>query len=216
MLYLYLGTPKVGSLLAEDIDEVAISWGISYEAAVIKCLDVLVNSLGKHNAGGATYFDLLMCECFQKKMSAPKIKLQTHGEGIRLPMLVLQNDLALHEPTRRNLPITNQMLNHFGVAFSEEFEIEYLGYERVGQSTPDSQHATTSPMDMVYIINDKNHIYDGNKFIPIQIAKPTLNKWARYTTTNVPSAVSLQGVRMVMTVVLEQPLSLYFAQGVKA
>lgn len=168
IIQIYLGKPLAGSLLSDDIDEVAINWGISYESAVVKSFEVLVTSLGTHDSGGTTYFDLLMCECFQKKMSAPKIKLQTHGEGIRLPMLVLQNDLALHEPTGRGLPITNQMIEHFGEAFSEEFEIEYFGYERVGHNKPDSQQSTTNPMDMIYIINDKNHIYDGEKFILVE------------------------------------------------
>lgn len=167
MACLYYGLPKPGSLLSDDINGIAINWGISYESAVIKSLKVLINSLGKHDSGGATYFDLLMCECFQKKMSAPKITLKTHGEGIKLPALAFATDSALHESTKRHLPITNQMLNHFGEAFSEEFEIEYLGYERLGRSILDRQEVITSPMDIVYIINDKNHIYDGNKFIPI-------------------------------------------------
>lgn len=165
MLNLYFGNPITGSLLSDDIDEIAINWDISYESAVIKSFEVLINSLGTHANGGTTYFDLLMCECFQKKMLAPKITLKTHGEGIRLPALAFATDSALHEPTKRHLPITNQMLNHFGEAFSEEFEIEYLGYERVGRSSPDAQQSTANPMDVVYILNGKNHVYDGQNFI---------------------------------------------------
>lgn len=165
MINLYFGKPSSGSLLSDDIDTVAINWDISHETAVIKCLDVLVTSLGKHDAGGTTYFDLLICECFQKKMLAPKIALKSYGDGIKLPMLVLQTDSALHEPTGRHLPITNEMLSHFGEVFSDEFEIEYFGYERIGQSTPDSQQAESSPMDMVYTLNNQPHVYDGTKFI---------------------------------------------------
>lgn len=168
MTSLYFGKPDIGSLLSDDIEDVAINWGISYESAVIKSFEVLVTSLGTHDSGGTTYFDLLMCECFQKKMSAPKIILKTHGEGIRLPMLVFQADSALHEPTGRYLPITNQILNHFGEVFSEEFEIEYLGYKRVGRVAPNKQEAVHNPMDMLYVLNNKSHIYDGKNFIPVQ------------------------------------------------
>lgn len=176
MINLYFGKPLTGSLLSDDIDEIAINWGISYESAVIKSFEVLVNSLGTHANGGTTYFDLLMCECFQKKMSAPKIKLKTHGEGIRLPMLVFQSDSALHEPTGRQLPITNQILNHFGEAFSEEFEIEYLGYERVSLSkTSPELPNITSPMDMIYLINEQPHTYDGRNFLPV-VSTPTADR----------------------------------------
>ncbi len=167
MINLYFDKPKVNSLLSDDIDEVAINWGISHEAAVIKCFDVLVSSLGKHNAGGATYFDLLICECFKKKMLAPKITLKTHGNGTKLPMLKLHTDVALHEPTGRMLPITNQMLEHFGEAFSEEFEIEYFGYKRVGENLLFNTKTIANPVDMVYMLNGKTHIYDGINFIPV-------------------------------------------------
>lgn len=176
MLYLYFGLPCSGSLLSDDIDEVAINWEISYESAVIKSFDVLVSSLGTHNNGGTTYFDLLMCECFQKKMLAPKITLETHGQSIRLPALAFATDSALHEPTKRHLPITNQMLNHFGEAFSEEFEIEYLGYERVGLSKTSPELPTiASPMDMIYLINEQPHTYDGRNFLPV-ISTPTADR----------------------------------------
>jgi len=66
MINLYFDKPNVNSLLADDIEVVAINWEISHEAALIKCFEVLVNSLGSHNSGGSTYFDLLMCDCFQK------------------------------------------------------------------------------------------------------------------------------------------------------
>ncbi len=165
MINLYFDKPSSGSLLSDDIDTVAINWDISHETAVIKCFDVLVTSLGKHDTGGTTYFDLLICECFKKKMLAPKILLKSYGNGIKLPMLVLQTDSALHEPTGRHLPITNEMLSHFGKVFSDEFEIEYFGHQRIGKDTPDSQQAASSPMDMIYTINNQLHVYDGTKFI---------------------------------------------------
>jgi hypothetical protein len=83
-------------------------------------------------------------------------------------MLVFKGDWALHEPTGRRLPITSKMLNRFGEMFSEEFEVEYLGFERIGPiSAPIEQESFTSSMDTVYIIGDRPHYYDGKKFLPI-------------------------------------------------
>ena len=170
MINIYLGIPTLGSQMSDDIDAIAINWGISYESAVNKSFDVLVNSLGTHDAGGSTYFDLLMCDCFRKKMSAPKIKFNTHGDGIKLPMLTLK-DWAIHEPTNRKLPLTNQMVNHFGEMFSDDFEIEYLGYERARiDSTTLEQSTTTNPYDVVYMINNKPHIHNGHEFILVDAA----------------------------------------------
>ncbi len=168
MINLYFDKPNVNSLLADDIEAVAINWEISHEAALIKCFEVLVNSLGSHDSGGSTYFDLLMCDCFQKRMSGPEITFGTHGSNAKLPMLVFKGDWALHEPTGRRLPITSKMLNRFGEMFSEEFEVEYLGFERIKPSSaPIKQESFISPMDTVYIIGDKPHYYDGKKFLPI-------------------------------------------------
>jgi hypothetical protein len=168
MINLYFDKPKVNSLLAYDIEVVAINWEISHEAALIKCFEVLVNSLGRHNSGGSTYFDLLMCDCFQKRMTGPEITFGTHGSNAKLPMLVFKGDWALHEPTGRRLPITSKMLNRFGEMFSEEFEVEYLGFERIGSSSaPIEQESFINPMDTVYIIGDKPHYYDGKRFLPI-------------------------------------------------
>jgi hypothetical protein len=165
---IYFDEPKVNSLLSDDIEAVAINWEISHEAALIKCFEVLVNSLGSHDSGGSTYFDLLMCDCFQKRMAGPEITFGTHGSNAKLPMLVFKGDWALHEPTGRRLPITSKMLNRFGEMFSEEFEVEYLGFERIGPSSaPIKQESFISPMDTVYIIGDKPHYYDGKRFLPI-------------------------------------------------
>ena len=167
-ILLYFDKPLVNSLLSDDIDEVAINWGISQESALIKCFEVLVNSLGTHNNGGSTFFDLLMCDCFHKRMAGPEIKFGTHGDGIRLPMMIFKDDWALHEPTGRRLPLTNKMLNQFGEMFSEEFEIEYLGFDRIGASSSTIQEESfINPMDMVYLLDDKPHIYDGKRFLPI-------------------------------------------------
>jgi hypothetical protein len=165
---IYFDGPRVNSLLADDIEAVAINWEISHEAAVNKCFEVLVNSLGSHNSGGSTYFDLLMCDCFQKRMTGPEITFGTHGGNAKLPMLVIKDDWALHEPTGRRLPITNKMLNRFGKMFSEEFEVEYLGFERIGPiSAPIEQESFISPMDMIYLLNNKPHVFDGKTFLPI-------------------------------------------------
>jgi hypothetical protein len=170
MINLYFDKPNVNSLLADDIEAVAINWEISHETAVNKCFEVLVNSLGSHNSGGSTYFDLLMCDCFHKRMTGPEITFGTHGSNAKLPMLIFKEDWALHEPTGRRLPITSKMLNRFGQMFSEEFEIEYLGFERI---TPTSaqieQGSFINPMDTVYIIDDRPHYYDGKKFLPIMV-----------------------------------------------
>ena len=96
MINLYFDKPKVNSLLSEDIETVAINWDISHESALIKCFEVLVNSLGSHNSGGSTYFDLLMCDCFQKRMTGPEITFGTHGSNAKLPMLIFKEDWALH------------------------------------------------------------------------------------------------------------------------
>jgi hypothetical protein len=165
MINLYFDTPKVNSLLAEDIEAVAINWEISYEAALIKCFEVLVNSLGSHNSGGSTYFDLLMCDCFQKRMTAPEITVSTHGSNAKLPMLVFKEDWALHEPTGRRLSITSKMLNHFGELFSEDFDIEYLGYERKKPAINHPQEKFISPLEMIYLLNDKPHIFIDGRFV---------------------------------------------------
>ncbi len=170
MINLYFDKPNGNSLLADDIEAVAINWEISHEAALIKCFEVLVNSLGSHNSGGSTYFDLLMCDCFQKRMTGQEIAFGTHGSNVKLPMLVIKNDWALHEPTGRRLLITNKMLNRFGQMFSEEFEIEYLGFERIGPSSPPiKQESFISPKDTIYFIDDRPHYYDGEKFLPIMV-----------------------------------------------
>ena len=175
MINLYFDKPKVNSLLSDDIETVAINWEISHEAALIKCFEVLVNSLGSHNSGGSTYFDLLMCDCFQKRMTGPEITFGTHGSNAKLPMLVFKGDWALHEPTGRRLPITSKMLNRFGEMFSEEFELEYLGFERIGSSSASiEQESFINSMDTVYIIGDMPHYYDGKKFLPI-MSKPNLS-----------------------------------------
>jgi hypothetical protein len=172
---IYFDSPKVNSLLSDDIDEVAINWGISHEAALIKCFEVLTNSLGTHNTGGSTYFDLLMCDCFQKRMTGPGITFGTHGSNVKLPMLVFKGDWALHEPTGRRLTITNQMLDRFGEMFSEEFEVEYLGFKRIGSSSNlANQESFISPTDTVYIIGDRPHYYDGKRFLPI-VSDPNLS-----------------------------------------
>jgi hypothetical protein len=168
MINLYFDSPKVNSLLSDDIDTVAINWEISHDAALIKCFEVLVNSLGRHNSGGSTYFDLLMCDCFQKRMTGPEITFGTHGSKVKLPMLVFKEDWALHEPTGRKLPITSKMLNRFGQMFSEEFEIEYLGFEKIGlSSTPTKEVSFIGPMDMIYLLNNRPHVFDGKKFLPV-------------------------------------------------
>jgi hypothetical protein len=168
MINLYFDKPNVNSLLADDIEVVAVNWEISHEAALIKCFEVLVSSLGSHDSGGSTYFDLLMCDCFQKRMTGPEITFGTHGSNVKLPMLVIKDDWALHEPTGRRLTITNKILNRFGQMFSEEFEIEYLGFERFGPiSSPIDQESFTSPMDMIYLLNDKPHVFDGVRFIKV-------------------------------------------------
>jgi hypothetical protein len=101
-------------------------------------------------------------------MTGPEITFGTHGINVKLPMLVLKGDWALHEPTGRRLPITNKMINRFGQMFSEEFEVEYLGFERIGPSSDlTAQGSFTSPMDTVYIIGDSPHYFDGKKFLPI-------------------------------------------------
>ncbi len=165
---MYFDGPNVNSLLSDDIEAVAINWEISHEAALIKCFEVLVNSLGSHNSGGSTYFDLLMCDCFQKRMTGPEITFGTHGGNAELPMLVFNGDWALHEPTGRRFLIASKMLNRFGEMFSEEFEVEYLGFERISPiSAPIKQESFISPMDTVYIIGDKPHYYDGKRFLPI-------------------------------------------------
>jgi hypothetical protein len=165
---IYFDGPKVNSLLSDDIETVAINWEISHEAALIKCFEVLVNSLGSHNSGGSTYFDLLMCDCFHKRMTGPEITFGTHGSNAKLPMLVFKGDWALHESTCRRLPITNKMLNRFGEMFSEEFELEYLGFERIGPSSaPIEEESSINSMETVYIIGDKPHYYDGKRFLPI-------------------------------------------------
>ena len=176
MINLYFDKPNVNSLLADDIEVVAINWEISHEAALIKCFEVLVNSLGSHNSGGSTYFDLLMCDCFQKRMTGPGITFGTHGSNAKLPMLVFKGDWALHEPTGRRLSITSKMLNRFGEMFSEEFEVEYLGFERVGASSAPTNGASfTNPFDMVYILNNKPHVFDGKAFLPVvEEPKPLL------------------------------------------
>jgi len=165
---MYFDGPKVNSLLSDDIDEVAINWDISHEASLIKCFEVLVNSLGSHNSGGSTYFDLLMCDCFRKRMAGPEIKFGTHGDGIRLPMMIFKDDWALHEPTSRRLPLTNKLLNQFGEMFSEDFDVEYLGFERVGSSSAlVKQESFISPMDTIYLLNNKPHVFDGKTFLPV-------------------------------------------------
>jgi hypothetical protein len=176
MINLYFDKPKVSSLLSEDIETVAINWEISHEAALIKCFEVLVSSLGSHNSGGSTYFDLLMCDCFQKRMTGPEITFGTHGSNAKLPMLVFKGDRALHEPTGRKLSITNKMLNRFGQMFSEEFEVEYFGFERIGPiSAPIEQESFTSPMDMIYLLDSKPHVFDGKTFLPVTAEpKPSL------------------------------------------
>jgi hypothetical protein len=168
MINLYFDKPNVNSLLSDDIEVVAINWEISHEAALIKCFEVLVNSLGSHNSGGSTYFDLLMCDCFQKRMTGPEITFGTHGSNAKLPMLVFKGDWALHEPTGRRLPITSKILNRFGQMFSEEFEVEYLGFEGIGSSSaPIEQELFISPMDMIYLLNNKPHVFDGKTFLPV-------------------------------------------------
>jgi len=166
---IYFDGPKVNSLLSDDIEAVAINWEISHESALIKCFEVLVNSLGSNNSGGSTYFDLLMCDCFRKRMVGPKIKFGTHGDGIGLPMMIFKDDWALHEPTGRRLPITNKLLNQFGEMFSEDFEVEYLGFERIGSSSaPIKQESFISPMDMIYLLNNNPHVFDGKMFLPVK------------------------------------------------
>ena len=168
MINLYFDKPKPNSLLSDDIDTVAINWEISHEAALTKCFEVLVNSLGRHNSGGSTYFDLLMCDCFQKRMTGPEITFGTHGSNAKLPMLVFKGDWALHEPTHRRLPITSKMLNRFGQMFSEEFEVEYLGFERITPtSAPIEQGSFINPMDMIYLLDSKPHVFDGVRFISV-------------------------------------------------
>ena len=167
-ILLYFDKPKVNSFLADDIEAVAINWEISHEAALSKCFEVLVNSLGSHNSGGSTYFDLLMCDCFQKRMTGPEIKFGTHGDGTGLPMMIFKDDWALHEPTDRRLPLTNKLLNKFGEMFSEDFDVEYLGFERVvASSAPIEQESFINPMDMIYLLNNKPHIFDGKTFLPV-------------------------------------------------
>jgi hypothetical protein len=101
-------------------------------------------------------------------MTGPEITFGTHGSNVKLPMLVIKGDWALHEPTGRRLPITSKMLNRFGEMFSEEFEIEYLGFERIGPSSaPIEQESFTSPMDMIYLLDSKPHIFDGKTFLPV-------------------------------------------------
>jgi hypothetical protein len=176
MISIHFGKPTIGGELSDCVDELAINWEISYEAAVNKCFEVLVNSLGTHNNGGSTFFDLLMCDCFRKKMAAPEIKFRTYGDGIKLPMMVLEDDWALHEPTGRRLPITNKLLNQFGEMFSEDFEVEYLGFERTEpNSAPIKQEPFISPMDMIYLLNNKPHVFDGKTFLPVTAEpKPSL------------------------------------------
>ncbi len=168
-IVLYFDKPNVNSLLSDDIDEVAINWDISHEAALIKCFEVLVNSLGTHNTGGSTYFDLLMCDCFRKRMAGPEINFGTHGDGVGLPMMIFKDDWALHEPTSRRLPITNKILNQFGEMFFEDFDVEYLGFERIGlSSAPIKQESFISSMDMIYLLNNKPHVFDGKMFLPVK------------------------------------------------
>jgi hypothetical protein len=169
MIRLYFDNPKLNSLLYDDIEAVAINWEINHEAAINKCFEVLVNSLGSHNSGGSTYFDLLMCDCFRKRMAGPEIKFGVHGDGIKLPMMIFKDDWALHEPTGRRLSLTNKLLNQFGGMFSEDFDVEYLGFERIGRSSdPIKQSSLISPMDMIYLLNNKPHIFDGTKFLPVE------------------------------------------------
>jgi hypothetical protein len=60
------------------------------------------------------------------------------------------------------------MFNRFGEMFSEEFEVEYLGFERIGSSSaPIEQESSINSMETVYIIGDKPHYYDGKRFLPI-------------------------------------------------
>jgi hypothetical protein len=117
-----------------------------------------------------------MCDCFQKRMTGPEITFGTHGSNAKLPMLVFKGDWALHETTGRRLPITGKMLNRFGEMFSEEFEVEYLGFERIGSSSARiEQESFINPMDMVYLLNNKPHVFDGKTFWPVlKESKPTL------------------------------------------
>jgi hypothetical protein len=168
-ILLYFDKPKVNSFLADDIEAVAINWEISHGAALSKCFDVLVNLLGSHNSGGSTYFDLLMCDCFRKRMTGPEIKFGTHGDCIGLPMMIFKDDWALHEPTGRRLPLTNKLLNQFGEMFSEDFDVEYLGFERIGSSSAlIMQESFINPIDMIYLLDNKPHVFDGTKFLPVE------------------------------------------------
>jgi hypothetical protein len=105
-------------------------------------------------------------------MTGPEIKFGTHGDSIRLPMMIFKDDWALHEPTGRRLPLTNKLLNQFGKMFSEDFDVEYLGFERIGSSSaPIEQESFISPMDMIYLLNNRPHVFDGKTFLPV-VAQP--------------------------------------------
>ncbi len=167
---LYFGIPTGGEI-TDDINDWAINHEISYELATIECFESLVTKiLNRRDDGKSSYFDLLMCECFRRKVLAPEIGFGIHGEGIKLPVLIFKDTAVVHEPSSQRLNLTSKVVDHFGETFSSEFEFEYLGHQKSNSKekrTNDNYSNFFKNHDVTYKINNVSHYFDGERFMKV-------------------------------------------------
>lgn len=99
------------------------------EEALCFEFESLLDSLIKKK-GNESFFDLVFFVSVGKQVKAPKIHFATYMEnGHKLPMMVI-NGSHLKTADSELIPITDHYIDELGQLYQDEFDYEYVGFER--------------------------------------------------------------------------------------
>jgi len=126
------GYPTSGEL--EDLFvSNAIEDNCSLEQSLFNSFNKLTSFLAKADKGERNFFDLAFITCLKVgEIIAPKITNTTYVfNGHKLPMLIVEKEYAKQVQSGNKILISDAAIDEFGMFFQDEFDYEYIGFERV-------------------------------------------------------------------------------------
>lgn len=180
----YFGNELNGEML-EIVDSYAINNSLPTHLATLKIYELLVTSLSIKNNNSRNYFDMLFGRSFEKDVLSPKVLFKVYkNQKIKYPTFILDSEFVLDYLTKNKLWIEDSNIVDFIEELKIEFNINYIKFERVLQlgsnfydlsDVKGNETLIVKDTQTTYLIKGKNHIFDGEKFVEVTLAKNKLN-----------------------------------------
>ena len=181
MIALHFGKQFAGHMY-EEVQEWAITHGLSIEDATNDCYRYMTWSLSEVNNNWQSHFDIMFSNIYECLVYAPDVIFDvTDFFGFKAPTLLLKSNYVTERYAERQHHIGIDVIDAFGQAFQQDFGLEYLGFElasnkkviSVGSILNDYRSRPNN--SVTYLIGNKPHYYNGKRFLPI-IYTPYIDK----------------------------------------